>query len=123
MWKLHRRPETGDSEIAAVLARIDEHASYFDPERPLVLGRAPGRLDLMGGIADYSGSLVLQMPLSAAAWVAAQWSDEPSVVMASTAASELGCSEIISVTIDQLLPPDGPLDYRRAHELLTNSAK
>lgn len=25
---------------------------------------APGRLDVMGGIADYSGSLVLQMPLS-----------------------------------------------------------
>lgn len=25
--------------------------------------RAPGRLDLMGGIADYSGSLVLQLPL------------------------------------------------------------
>jgi len=23
---------------------------------------APGRLDVMGGIADYSGSLVLQMP-------------------------------------------------------------
>jgi galactokinase len=26
-------------------------------------GSAPGRLDVMGGIADYSGSLVLQMPL------------------------------------------------------------
>jgi galactokinase len=25
---------------------------------------APGRLDVMGGIADYSGSLVLQMPIS-----------------------------------------------------------
>src|SRR5258707_15528510 len=24
---------------------------------------APGRLDVMGGIADYSGSLVLQMPI------------------------------------------------------------
>jgi galactokinase len=26
-------------------------------------GSAPGRLDVMGGIADYSGSLVLQMPI------------------------------------------------------------
>lgn len=24
---------------------------------------APGRMDVMGGIADYSGSLVLQMPI------------------------------------------------------------
>ena len=28
------------------------------------LGRASGRLDVMGGVADYSGSLVLQMPVS-----------------------------------------------------------
>ena len=27
-------------------------------------GIAPGRLDVLGGVADYSGSLVLQMPLS-----------------------------------------------------------
>lgn len=26
-------------------------------------GRAPGRIDVMGGVADYSGSLVLQMPI------------------------------------------------------------
>jgi len=123
MWKLHGRPEASDSEIAAVLTRIDEHTSYFDPERPLVLGRAPARLDLMGGIADYSGSLVLQMPLSAAAWVAAQWSDEPSVVIMSTAASELAWKRIISVRLDQLFPPSGPLDYQRAHELLTSSAE
>ena len=123
MWKLERRPEASDSEIAEVVARIGEHTSFFDPERPLVLGRAPGRLDLMGGIADYSGSLVLQMPLSAAAWVAAQSSDEPSVVVMSTAASELESSEIISVSVDQLLPAGGPLDYRRAHDLLTSNAR
>lgn len=29
-----------------------------------VVGIAPGRLDFMGGVADYSGSLVLEMPLS-----------------------------------------------------------
>ena len=34
--------------------------------------RAPGRLDVMGGIADYSGSLVLQLPLREACHVAAQ---------------------------------------------------
>lgn len=29
-----------------------------------VIGEAPGRLDFLGGVADYSGSLVLEMPLS-----------------------------------------------------------
>ncbi len=28
-----------------------------------VVGEAPGRLDFLGGVADYSGSLVLEMPL------------------------------------------------------------
>ncbi|KAK1611773.1 hypothetical protein QYE76_035446 [Lolium multiflorum] len=33
----------------------------FDWEREIYVARAPGRLDVMGGIADYSGSLVLQV--------------------------------------------------------------
>ena len=39
---------------------------------PIVIGRAPGRLDVMGGIADYSGSLVCELPLATAAAVAGQ---------------------------------------------------
>ena len=34
------------------------------PDEPVLLARAPGRLDVMGGIADYSGALVLQLPLA-----------------------------------------------------------
>ncbi len=34
--------------------------------------RAPGRLDVMGGIADYSGSLVLEMPIAEATFAAIQ---------------------------------------------------
>lgn len=36
------------------------------------VARAPGRLDVMGGIADYSGALVLQMPAAEAAHAAVQ---------------------------------------------------
>lgn len=32
----------------------------------MIVARAPGRLDVMGGIADYSGSLVLELPLQEA---------------------------------------------------------
>uniref|UniRef100_A0ACD5UIC4 Uncharacterized protein n=1 Tax=Avena sativa TaxID=4498 RepID=A0ACD5UIC4_AVESA len=44
----------------------------FDWEREIYVARAPGRLDVMGGIADYSGSLVLQLPLREACHVAVQ---------------------------------------------------
>jgi galactokinase len=49
-----------------------EVRGLFDGNSDLVVARAPGRLDVMGGIADYSGSLVLQMPIQEAAFVALQ---------------------------------------------------
>lgn len=39
---------------------------FLSPERPVYLARAPGRLDVMGGIADYSGARVLELPLACA---------------------------------------------------------
>src|SRR5207248_4460963 len=44
--------------------------------RPARVSRAPGRLDVMGGIADYTGSLVCEMPLDRAAAVVLQERDD-----------------------------------------------
>jgi L-arabinokinase len=62
--------------LSDVMAFIDvlngpEGRALFDGA-DLVVTRAPGRLDVMGGIADYSGSLVLQMPIREATKVALQ---------------------------------------------------
>lgn len=38
----------------------------------VIVTRAPGRLDVMGGIGDYSGCLVLQKPTAEACHVACQ---------------------------------------------------
>jgi L-arabinokinase len=43
------------------------------------VARAPGRLDVMGGIADYSGSLVLQWPIREATTVRVQF--QPSRIL------------------------------------------
>jgi Galactokinase galactose-binding signature len=51
----------------------------FDWAQPITVATAPGRLDVMGGIADYSGSLVLQLPIGLACHVAVQM-HEPSAV-------------------------------------------
>ncbi len=37
--------------------------NFFTKNNPVITASAPGRLDVMGGIADYSGSLLLQMPV------------------------------------------------------------
>jgi len=51
---------------------VPEVRQLFDKDAQLVVTRAPGRLDVMGGIADYSGSLVLELPIREATFVALQ---------------------------------------------------
>jgi L-arabinokinase len=53
--------------------------NFFDPVVPVMVTRAPGRLDVMGGIADYSGSLVLQRPIAEATLAALQRTDRPTI--------------------------------------------
>jgi L-arabinokinase len=64
-------------EFLRLLSSLHDHAApelraFFDPRVELTITRAPGRLDVMGGIADYSGSLVLELPTAEATLVALQ---------------------------------------------------
>jgi L-arabinokinase len=57
--------------VPTLLRRVRaELSSDFPPGKPVRVSRAPGRLDVMGGIADYTGSLVCEFPLDRAAAVA-----------------------------------------------------
>src|SRR5947208_9563470 len=75
MWHLEQTSGPLPPDIDQFLELVNSQAAYFGPA-PLYIGRAPGRLDLMGGIADYSGSLVLELPLALATYVAAQFTPE-----------------------------------------------
>ena len=63
--RLRSLPDSHDPVVAGFLAA----------DRSVAIARAPGRLDVMGGIADYSGSLVLEMPLDCATFAVAQPQD------------------------------------------------
>ncbi|XP_042452173.1 L-arabinokinase-like isoform X1 [Zingiber officinale] len=63
--------EPRSSEKRQIRERVAA-ATLFDWEEEIYVARAPGRLDVMGGIADYSGSFVLQMPIREACHVAVQ---------------------------------------------------
>ncbi|MEM7798108.1 MAG: galactokinase family protein [Chloroflexota bacterium] len=58
---------------------LQDNKPFFQENRPIFSARAPGRLDVMGGIADYSGSLVLEMPIAESTWAAVQLDVEPCV--------------------------------------------
>ena len=49
---------------------------FFSTEEKIISATAPGRMDVMGGIADYSGSLLLQMPIKQTTTVNIQMRDD-----------------------------------------------
>jgi galactokinase len=70
-------------------------------------GVAPGRLDVMGGIADYSGSLVLQLPISEKTTVEFQ----PTQDFLCTMTSRTSDGKTLSATIDFRSAVNDDLDY------------
>ncbi|MFK7853600.1 MAG: galactokinase [Granulosicoccus sp.] len=70
---------------------------HFDTKKPLMVGRAPARLDVMGGISDYSGSTVLQLPLKESAVVFCQRSAQATMQIISVGSG--GAHDLRSIQI------------------------
>jgi len=79
-----------DTETFVETVNSPEGQVLFDGDglSKLVVTRAPGRLDVMGGIADYSGSLVLELPIAEATHVALQRDDSNVLKIVSLGAEE-----------------------------------
>jgi L-arabinokinase len=97
------------SEIAAA-------RTLFDGDHEIIVTRAPGRLDVMGGIADYSGSLVLQLPIREAALVALQRSKEPSLRIVSFGAEANHRAASFTMPLADFERDDEPIDYQSARD-------
>ena len=105
----------GSVNVSAETTRFIEDVSsagLFDDRNPVVVTRAPGRLDVMGGIADYSGSLVLQLPIADATHVALQKSESRTLRIRS--------QRTRSIEID-LRNFDGPVEYEAARALFSKA--
>src|SRR5215471_4129947 len=90
-----------------------EGGGLFEPDESIVVARAPGRLDVMGGIADYSGSLVLELPIREATFVALQRDPERRlriVSMGETAKSTLS----FEMALEEFETGAGPIEYETA---------
>ena len=64
--------------LRALRHEADPHLrEFFAGDAPVYIARAPGRLDVMGGIADYSGARVLELPLECSTAALLQLQDTP----------------------------------------------
>jgi L-arabinokinase len=89
----------------------DAGAPYFATDREIVIARAPGRLDLMGGIADYSGALVLQWPIAEAMVAAAQVVDTGEIEIVSVSDE---ATRRFTMPISDLFANGAPIEYGEA---------
>jgi len=115
---------TDDAEVrqlAAARTWIATRGDFFDRGRPILVARAPGRLDVMGGIADYSGSLVLELPLAVATWVAVQAQDAPTLAIESGGAAGADNARI-TIPLGDIVP-DEPLTYAAARARLSGEGR
>ncbi|HJQ22003.1 MAG TPA: galactokinase family protein [Gemmatimonadaceae bacterium] len=106
-------------DVERFVKTLGADAAFFDRDEPAYVARAPGRLDVMGGIADYSGSLVLELPLADATFVAAQRQRGRAVTVHTLRADDLNAQSTVTVPIDDLFPQGRPLDYHAARRLLS----
>jgi L-arabinokinase len=118
MWQPREAAPAASPDVARFLETLNKEAGFFDPAGPVVVARAPGRLDLMGGIADYSGALVLQLPLAVATFAAAQADAAPAITVRSMSAAAIGADEAVTVPLDALAPGGAPLAYEEARATL-----
>src|SRR6266550_2709432 len=101
-----------------ILNRLDQNpalsaSQLFDNEAELFVTRAPGRLDVMGGIADYSGSLVLEMPVHEATLVALQRDREPLLKIISLS-NDLTEELVFEMALSDFKCDGKPVDYEVA---------
>jgi L-arabinokinase len=105
-------PDVG-AELDAFCDTLRAHAS-FEAGAALTVSRAPGRLDVMGGIADYSGSLVLQRPIAEATFAAVQRLERPVLEVVS-----LGRPPV-TIPLDALRQRGVPVTYDRARSMFAD---
>jgi L-arabinokinase len=115
-----------DRDTAAFLALLENLPQslmdFFSDQRSMVVTRAPGRLDLMGGIADYSGSLVLQLPIAAATHAALQLRDDEVVQLISLGNDPAVAPRTFTIRLSEFVRGHQPVEYEAARKLFAREA-
>ena len=111
-------PPDAETQWREFEALVRSEAGFFDATGPIAGARAPGRLDVMGGVADYSGSIVLEMPLAEAACVAWQWREDRLLRIRTVGAESAGLEPEVTLALDDLIDSENrvrPIDEVHRH--------
>ena len=118
MFKLTHGSTDGFPDTVAFLDWLNKlppaWQSFFTADREMIVTRAPGRMDVMGGIADYSGALVLQLPTAVATHVALQRRPDRRVRIVSLAVEVGAPARTYEMGLEEFGTLAAPLAYEEA---------
>jgi len=97
-----------------------QRGQFLSARAPVHIARAPARLDVMGGIADYSGSLVLESTLARAAYAAVQPRRDCKLRAMSVGVPE---AEPVEICLDDLLARAQPKSYPQVQKVFAGPAR
>lgn len=95
---------------------LKQARSFFNPKKEIAVSRAPGRLDVMGGIADYSGSLVLQLPIKEATIAAAQPASDNAIKIITLTDDESNRDRYFEMRLEDFFIDNKPIEYKSAQQ-------
>lgn len=113
--------EANFPDIAGFVQRVrafSAHHSFFVPDRPIYIARAPGRLDLMGGNDDYTGGLVFEATIREATRVAVQRRSDNRVLIANPQVQTMGWHALVEYEMDDLWHAGQVYPVEHIHQLL-----
>lgn len=90
-----------DQKIAALAQQ-----GCFDQEQEVLIARAPGRLDLMGGNVDYSGGMALQGLIREGIWAAIQLRKDHRILLKNPQATQFGWQAELELNVQDLADID-----------------
>lgn len=91
-----------DGQLTQFQERVRQERTFFDGSGAVTVARAPGRLDVMGGVADYSGSVVLEGTIAEGTFAGVQTRTD-NLIRLRTLDGDPGLQPLVEVSLDSLL--------------------
>lgn len=98
----------------------ERHGDLLAGAGEIIGARAPGRLDVMGGIADYSGSVVLESTLNLATFAAARKRTD-GMIRVRSARQDGGRRHEHALSLSALMDGTSVVGYERVRETLASA--
>lgn len=98
-------------------------SGFFNLLDQVFINRTPGRLDLMGGNDDYTGGLVFEKTIREATFAALQPRQDRQVHFSNPAVRDLGWSDLVIFSLDDLLTGDGLKDVPQMRDWVNSDAR